>query len=330
MQNYGIDNGLYAVKLVNGKAVYIPSSGFYPYLSVESEVNESFLYEVEGKKFTVVEKPSNNSNHQFLQTRTDDFPYSEMNLALVYHSLIKAGATGEVGICTGLPFNQYYLETGTKNNELINKVKESFKKDVKVIQDYKDLPVIVEHKICSEGVAGYFDLKFNQDGTINEEFQQLQNNGLIAIADIGGSTTDIVTFDGDTIDFSRSSTIDIGGLWLKDAVSAHLKVHLNSSGALPDKMIDDIIINNGVYASRNLDFSDVLSELKLELATKITNQIKHKIRNTADVSLIAFIGGGSLTLKDQLKALYPAELVKFVKDPIHANARGMLKLMKYL
>lgn len=338
MQYYGIDNGLFAVKLVNGKNVYVPSrvlSGFYPYLSVESEVNESYLYEINGKKFTIVEKPSNNSNHQFLQTRTDDFPYSEMNLALVYHSLLKSGAKGDVSICTGLPFNQYYLETGVKNTELIEKVKKSFKDHVTVCQDDNgvvggDLPVIVEHKICSEAVAGYFDLKFNQDGSLNQEFQRLQNNGLIAIVDIGGSTTDIVTFDGNTIDFSRSSTIDIGGLWLKDSVSAHVKVLLNSSGLLPDKMIDDIIINNGIYSPRNLDFSDLLNTLKLELANKITNQVKHKIRNTHDLSLIAFIGGGSLTLMHQLQNLYSTELVKFVKDPIHANARGMLKLLKYL
>lgn len=332
MQSYGVDNGLFAVKLVNGKTTYIPSrvlSGHYPYLSVISEENESFLYEINGNKYTVVEKPSVNSNHRFLQTRTDDFPYSDITQVLVYHSLIKAGATGEVAICTGLPFNQYYSETGVKNTGLIDKVKAAFKREVNVIQAHDNLPVIAKHSVCSEGVAGYFDLKFNDDGTINEEFAELQQSGVVCIVDIGGSTTDIVTFDGDTIDFSRSSTIDIGGLWLKDQVAAHVKVKLGASG-LPDKMIDDIIVNGGVYSAKNIDFTTELNTLKLELANEITNQVKHKIRNTNDINLIAFIGGGSLTLKDQLKSLYSAEIARFVKDPIHANARGMLKLMKYL
>ena len=76
--------------------------------------------------------------------------------------------------------------------------------------------------------------------------------------------------------------------------------------------------------------TDNWESIPLELANKITNQVKHKIRNTSDVSLIAFIGGGSLTLKTQLKDLYSPELVRFVRDPIYANARGMLKLLKYL
>lgn len=332
MQQYGIDNGLFAVKLVNGKVTYVPSrvlSGHYPSLSVLTEENESFLYEINGNKYTVIEKPSANTSHRFLQTRTDDFPYSDITQVLVYHALLKAGATGEVAICTGLPFNQYYSETGVKNTDLISKVKEAFKRTVNVIQPYDNLPIVSEHMVCSEGVAGYFDLKFNQDGSINEEFTNLQQNGVVSVVDIGGSTTDIVTFDGDSLDFSRSSTIDIGGLWLKDQVAAHVKVKMGASG-LPDKMIDEIIVNNGLYPAKNLDFSEILNTLKLELANEITNQVKHKIRNTSDINLIAFIGGGSLTLKEQLKSLYSPQIARFVKDPINANARGMLKLLKYL
>lgn len=329
---FGIDNGLFAVKLVNGKTTYVPSrviSGHYPSLSVVTGENDSFLYEINGNKYTVIEKPSANTSHRFLQTRTDDFPYSDITQVLVYHSLLKAGATGNISICTGLPFNQYYSETGVKNLELIQKVKKAFTREVKVIQPYENLPVIVEHSVCSEGVAGFFDLKFNDDGSLNDEFTSLQQAGVVCIVDIGGSTTDIVTFDGDSIDFSRSSTIDIGGLSLKDQVAAHVKVKMGASG-LPDKMLDDIISNHGLYPAKNLDFSDILDELKIELANEITNQVKHKIRNTSDINLIAFIGGGSLILKDQLKKLYPSSIARFVKDPINANARGMLKLIKYL
>ena len=327
---YGIDDGHDAVKIVNGKVLYIPSrvlSGHYPYLSISSEENESFLYEIDGHKFTVVEKPSINAGHRFLQTRTDDYPYSDLNLVLVYHSLIRSGATGECHICTGLPFNQYYTETGQKNRELLDKKKASFERAIFAVNEKNDLS-IVEHRICAEGVAGYFDLKYNQDGTINQEIEDLNQKGVICIVDIGGRTTDIVTLDNESIDFTRSRTVDIGGLSLKDNLTSKVKNKLGVN-SIPDKMIDDIIRNNGLYPNKNIDVSDILSELKMELADEIANNVKHNIKNTADISLIAFIGGGSILLKEQLSKLYSRELAKFVKDPINSNARGMLKLLKY-
>lgn len=327
---YGIDDGHDAVKLVNGKTLYIPSrvlSGHYPYLSISNDENDSFLYEVNGHKFTVVEKPSMNAGHRFLQTRIDDFPYNELNLVLVHHALLRAGAEGACQICTGLPFNQYYSNDGQKNKQLLELKKQAFMSQVTALNSDVEIQ-IADHKICSEGVAGYFDLKYHQDGTINEEFAEYSENGVICIVDIGGRTTDIVTFDNESIDFTRSSTVDIGGLWLKDNLIGKVKAKLNVN-SIPDKMIDDIIRNDGLYPQKNIDVSDILSGLKKELADEIANNIKYNIKRTADISLIAFIGGGSLLLNKPLQKLYSPELAKFVKDPLHSNARGMLKLLKY-
>jgi plasmid segregation protein ParM len=326
---FGIDDGHDAVKVVNGKPLYIPSrviSGHYPYISITSEENESCLYEIDGHKFTVLDRPSLNIDHIFLPTRTDDFPYSDLNLALVYHSLLRAGADGEVSICTGLPFSQYYVD-GSKNRSLIEKKKQSFTRNV-IAKNAITTPIIVEHRICSEGVAGYFDLKYNQDGSLNNEFDDFINSGVICIVDIGGRTTDIVTMDSDSISFNRSLTVDVGGMWLKDNLTTKIKAKLEVN-AIPDKMIDDIIHNNGVYPRKGIDFTEELKLLKKELADKISSHIKHSVKNTTDLSLIAFIGGGSLLLVDQLRSLYPKDLAKFVKDPVHSNARGMLKLLKF-
>lgn len=330
IKDYGIDDGHDAVKLVNGKTLYIPSrviSGHYPYLSVSNDENDSFLYEINGHKFTVIEKPSINAGHRFLQTRIDDFPYNELNLVLVYHALLRAGAEGKCNICTGLPFNQYYSTDGQKNRQLLDLKKNAFKSKVTAVNSDVKLE-IVEHRVCAEGVAGYFDLKYNQDGTINQEFDDHCENGVICIVDIGGRTTDIVTFDNESIDFTRSNTVDIGGLWLKDNLIGKVKAKLDVN-SIPDKMIDDIIRNDGLYPRKNIDVKDILDGLKKELADEIANNIKHNIKRTADISLIAFIGGGSLLLHKPLKNLYSPELAKFVKDPLHSNARGMLKLLKF-
>lgn len=326
----GVDDGHFGIKAVNGKTLYIPSriiSGNYPYISLTSDENVSFVYEVDSKQYTVVERPSLNSGHRFLQTRTDDFPSSDMNLILVYHALVRAGVDGDCSICTGLPFNQFYTKTGQKNKALIESKKQSFTRVVTALNAV-NIPIINEHIVCSEGVAGYFDLKYNQDGSVNEEFMDLSSKGLVCLVDIGGRTTNIIVIDNGAIDFSRSTTVDIGCLSLKDNFTSRLEAKLNTAG-IPDKMVDEMMMQDGIYKDKNIDASDILNPLKVELAVEIVNNVKHKIKNNADLALIAFIGGGSVLLMDQLKKLYDKSLVKFVKDPVNSNARGMQKLLKY-
>lgn len=330
---YGIDDGHFSVKLINGKPLYFPArvlSGHYPFLSVNDEENNSFLYEVSGKKYTVIEKPALSGTLRFLETRTDDFPYSDINLVLAYHALIKAGVEGECHICTGLPFNQYYINN-QKNIPLIEKKRESFSREV-IACNAKVKPVIYTHKIASEGVAGYFDLKFNEDGSLNEEIEQLKQEGLICVIDIGGRTTEIVTLYDDNIDFNRSTTLDLGGLFLKDSVTEQLKVKMQTN-SFPDSVIDQLIENDGKYVHTNpekcIDAKDILDSVKLDMSNEIANHIRHNVGDSRDISALIFIGGGSLLLKKDLKSLYSTKIARFVKDPVHANARGMRKLVQF-
>jgi hypothetical protein len=53
----------------------------------------------------------------------------------------------------------------------------------------------------------------------------------------------------------------------------------------------------------------------------------HFLPQTLNTSLIAFIGGGSIMLNNELKSIFPSEYTKFVVNPIFSNARGMKKLL---
>ena len=330
---YGIDDGHFSVKLMNGKPLYFPSrvlSGHYPFLSVTDDENNSFLYEVDGKKYTVVEKPALSGSLRFLETRTDDFPYSDINLILAYHALIKAGIDGDCHICTGLPFNQYYINN-QKNMSLIERKKNSFSRNIKAINS-KVIPIIKSHKIAAEGVAGYFDLKYNEDGSLSDEIEQLKQEGLICIVDIGGRTTEIVTLYDDSIDFNRSTTLDLGGIWLKDAITEQLKVKMDTN-AFPDSVIDSLIQNDGIFEHRNpekcIDARQILDSIRSDMSNEIANHIRHNVGDSRDISVIAFIGGGSLLLKKELKDLYSSQIARFVSDPVHCNARGFRKLIQF-
>ena len=330
---YGIDDGHFSIKIVNGVQKYFPSrvlSGNLPYLSINDDENKSFVYEVDGNIYTVVEEPAINSGLHFLDTRTDDFPFSDINLILVYHSLVRAGVDGDCKICTGLPFNQYYVNHA-RNQTLIDKKLASFKRKVNPVNS-SNIPNIIEHRVMAEGVGGYMDLRFDEDGSISLELDQLAQDGLVSIVDIGGRTTDIVTFDNNNIAFNRSTTLDIGGLTIKENLLQFLRAELKTN-TLPDKIIDDLLINNGIFEHRQKDKSInvqvQLAEMKKQVAASIINQIKRNIGvDGRDSATVVFIGGGSMLLKEQIIHLYPKTMTKFVKDPLYSNARGFCKALK--
>lgn len=330
MQYLGLDDGHFSVKCVGvEKQFTFPSkvvNGFYPFMSVVEDTNMSSLYTVDdnSNKYTVMSQDAISATMRFLDTRTDDFPHSDINLVLINHALLLSEVDSEVTICSGLPFQQYYINNA-KNIKLIQKKKSNIERLVK-IENSDKLPQIKEHKVVAEGVAGYFDLKFNSDGSLNDEIENIKQDGLICIVDIGGRTTDIVTMYNDAVDFNRSATLDIGGLYLQDTITEKVKAKFGYN-ALPNKTID-ALTKDGVY--KNIQAQDIVNNAKKEMANEIANAIKSKIGQNSDIGLIAFIGGGSILLKEQLNKLYNDELARFVKDPIFSNARGMCKMAKYL
>jgi hypothetical protein len=330
MQYLGLDDGHFSVKCVGiEKQFTFPSkvvNGFYPFMSVIEDSNMSSMYTVEdnNNKYTVMSQDAISSTMRFLDTRTDDFPYSDINLVLINHALLLSEVDSDVTICSGLPFQQYYINNA-KNTKLIQKKKNNIERLVK-IENSDKLSKIKEHKVVAEGVAGYFDLKFNSDGSLNDEIENIKHDGLICIVDIGGRTTDVVTMYNDAVDFNRSATLDIGGLYLQDTITEKVKAKFGYN-ALPNKTID-ALTKDGIY--KNIDAQDIVNNAKKEMANEIANAIKSKIGQNSDIGLIAFIGGGSLLLKEQLNKLYDNNLARFVKDPIFSNARGMCKMAKYL
>ncbi len=330
MQYLGLDDGHFSVKCFGMDKQYtFPSkvvNGFYPFISVIEDNNVSSLYTVEdnSNKYTVISQDAISSTMRFLDTRTDDFPFSDINLVLINHALLLSEIDSEVTICSGLPFQQYYMNN-TKNTNLIQKKKNNIERLVK-IEHFDKVPSVLEHKVVAEGVAGYFDLKFNNDGKLNEEIEDIKQDGLICIVDIGGRTTDIVTMYNDAVDFNRSITLDVGGLYLQDSITEKVKAKFGYN-AIPNKTID-AITKNGIY--KNIEAYDIVNNAKKEMANEIANAIKSKIGQNSDIGLIAFIGGGSILLKEQLNKLYENTLARFVKDPIFSNARGMCKMVKYL
>jgi plasmid segregation protein ParM len=318
---YGIDDGHSSIKIVNGKKENFPSRvtvGRSNSFNVITGEVDNATYTVNGNSYTVV-----GSDESAFDTRTEDFPTSDINVVLVNHALDRQNATGDIAICTGLPFNRFYTK-GVSNSQLIEAKKTALSQAVKGCQNEFN---IIKHFVCAEGVAGYYDLVLNDDGSFNENIKDAIADDTVVIVDIGGRTTDIVTFRAGKIDFSKSVTMDIGCLNVEDSLRENLQSELKCYD-IPQTAIKKTIENQGIYIStkNEFDFSKILNESKRELASNIVNRLKAIVKNTIDLSLVVFIGGGSILVKDDLKALFDEKYIKFSKDPIYANARGMRKL----
>ncbi len=319
----GIDDGHSSIKGVNGKCFSMQSKvnyGIVKSFNVKTGADDNSIYTINGQNYTISTDVDN-----ALETRTDDFPTSDINIALVNHTLSEMDVTGDVAICTGLPFNRFY-QNSEENTQLITGKVNAFKTPITANHDINFN--IVQHLVCSQGVAVYFDLLLNDDGSEDADMRNEFGNESVFIIDIGGGTTDIVSFKNDNIQFKSSVTLDIGCLTVEEELYHKVTSRLNNY-KIPKSIIPNIIKNEGLFiASKSeYDFSAELDESKLNLAGSIVNKVKQMISNTMDVSVIAFAGGGSILLKKELQALFPDKYVKFIADPVFSNARGMKKLL---
>lgn len=326
---YGVDDGHDSIKCINGNQVLVPSkvmSGKKLMLDSVTGEQKNSLYTINGNDFTISQDSLNSASNIFLDTRIEKFPMSDLNIVLVHHALKESNAIGDVVISTGLPFNRYY-KNSVVNKELIDAKKKAFKVNIEF--ENKKFK-IVDHHVCSEAVAAYYDIVLNDDGTDNKTVKDMIGNENVVIVDIGGRTTDIVTINNGAIDFERSCTLDMGGLIVKDKVKSSIETTMNVYNT-PDNLIKNIIENKEAFEKYKNKFGldgKIIDNAKLALSNDIQYTINKTISNTIDVAFIAFVGGGSILLENEFKSMFNKEIVKFVKNPVFANARGMKKIAR--
>ena len=73
----------------------------------------------------------------------------------------------------------------------------------------------------------------------------------------------------DAVDFNRSATLDIGGLYLQDTITEKVKAKFGYN-ALPNKTID-ALTKDGVY--KNIQAQDIVNNAKKEMANEMIEYI---------------------------------------------------------
>lgn len=320
----GVDDGHYSIKLIgdNGEMITIPSRALQGRHIIQMGEDDGSFYSTEGTSYTVNEHLQNAED-----TRFNDYPRSNLNRVLVHHALRLAGYGGkDVSIATGLPVSYYYLNSGEKNEVLINSKVLSL---AKAVESAKPTAKIVSNIVTTEAIAAYFDQLMDMDGHPSADHEELAD-AMVGVIDVGGKTTDcaVVHPGGTAVDSARSGSNDNGVLKLNSAVESKLRTEFDLDNVIP-RMIESAIRHGKVKISgEEKDVSAMVNEEKQKLADAIMAGVRTKIGSGKDLDFILFVGGGAIVLRDQLAAHFPH--ARFPDRPEFANARGMYKIAKYI
>lgn len=332
----GIDDGHSDVKVVleDGSVFKYPTRIAYGAFAADFPGMESAItvYGVldEANKETLY------TTHQFLadadciDIRFDGYPQSDMNLVMVQNALINTGFAGQdVVITTGLPVQNHYTSDGRINAELVDAKNANLQRTVKAAGDVP-MANIIKSYVATEAIASFVDAIMNLDGSKSELFAKLTGE-TVAVLDIGGKTTDFAVLHqgGRIVDKKRLGSLPIGILELKDTIRNYIcqNYKLSSIGI---KHIESVLNTAKFkYGGKEYDLAAELDKMKGSFVRHVFGSLDRKLGDLGDVDCILCVGGGAALLRENLLAKYHGQAI-VVDNPEFANARGMLKIAKYI
>lgn len=275
-------------------------------------------------------------------TRVDDYPVSIVNRVLFTHALHQAGLFGKpLRMSVTLPLADYYLPSGAVNSNLVQRVVENFSANniVPEFGEFAQQTADVQFvRVSPEAVSAWFDWAMDEHGEVNENYEQmLENEGVVLIVDVGGSTTDIValTLTPDlTVLNEKSGTRKLGVLDVQAQMVEGFLEQRRQEGVIQDVGHEEVLSakqKQSMPTATRIFFGGVaydITELRKQCVASVADQIASFIRETSGNPLsyhgIVVVGGGSVVFREMLaERLGPG--AAFLDE--YSNARGALKLM---
>lgn len=291
-------------------------------------------YETEGRQFTVAD---GQALIKTLDTRTLDYPISDLNRTLVNHSLSNCNLGGkEIYLISGLPVDQYYKD-GKPNTVLIEQKKQSLFKPVARIGAGKSMAIIVKQAVVSEAIAAFYDVLIQPDGTFDAAIHDLIKRRPVAIVDMGGKTLDIaVVIEGVSgVYGDRSGTENIGVLSLITKVATKIKSAFDLNNDPPAAYVEEAFRTKQYELfGESRDVSEIIESSCTEYLKEVRNFFLTKVGDGSDLGAAVFVGGGTEMIRTALGADAFASIYKgkriIATDAEYANSRGMWKYAQFV
>lgn len=273
-----------------------------------------------------------------IDIRVDGYQYSKENMALIANGLDKLNIFDKkIILGTTAPIGRQF------SAELVSRIKAEFSGGKIERLGNSAVLQVIDVLTYGEGLLAAYDWFITDDGRVNKEAHKAGTNRFLVI-DIGGGTTDVVTIVNEgqvTTDKSRTGTIE--GCGIID-ITREAKVHIDRElrNAFTEKghgnyftestvgVIEDILLNDGIYTSKafgvRVDMSKLIHEIRSTFVRKLLVEVSRIGENMSTYDKILFVGGGALLLGKELRERIPGAV--YLDE--FGNAKGLLKLMTHI
>ena len=150
----------------------------------------------------------------------------------------------------------------------------------------------------------------------------------VGLVDIGGRTTDIaVALPGWEVDTKYTGTIRTGYLDILKALSDQLKEKYKT-GDIEISALEKAVKNNAIqlFTGDPVDITEEVTKARRMVSGEIIREVGRRFGNVKHMAGICYFGGGAEDMRKDLEE----EKVVIPEKPQFSNARGYLKIAKYL
>jgi len=321
----GLDDGYAFTKLAlpDGRLIAVPSRarlGRAKVSWIDSAAPRIFEYETESQAYAVGEVDGE-------PTYFDAYPFSGLNRAIVQHALQQAGLGGQsVHAVSGLPVGSFYQGDGSRREETLARKRASLKLGVDPL-DGRLSAAVAFHEVIPEALAAWYDHVISEsDGGVQLAAERLQVP--IAVVDIGGRTTDYVVVADQAVRHSASGSLHCGLLDVKREVAEGIRARFDIE-TVSERAVEEALQSGQVRLfGKTQDVSVLVKTAQRQVVERLHAETQRQLGRGAELERILFVGGGTVALAEQIHDWFPNQTV--AEHPAFANARGMLKYLRYV
>ena len=260
-------------------------------------------------------------------THFDGYPFSGLNRAIVQHALQVATLSGEsVHAVSGLPVGTFYLKDGSRRADIVERKRASLEQAVQPI-DGRLPAAIAFHEVIPEALAAWYDhVITGSDDGVALDAERLA--APVAVVDIGGRRTDFVVVADQAVRHDASGSLRCGLLDVKRQVADGIRARFDLE-EIPDRAAHEATRTGRIRLfGKTQDVTPLVRDAHQQLIERLHAETQPQLGRGAELDRILFVGGGAAVLADAIKDWFPNQSV--VPEPAFANARGMLKYLRYV
>ncbi|MEE4378232.1 MAG: ParM/StbA family protein [Candidatus Competibacteraceae bacterium] len=321
----GLDDGYAFTKIAlpDGRLLAIPSrarvgqSGVTWIHEAEQRISE---YETEDTVYSVGALDGS-------PTHFEGYPWSGLNRSVVQHALQQAGLAGKsVHAVSGLPVSTFYRKSGEHRQETIARKRDSLKQTVRPLSGA--LPAgIAFHEVIPEALAAWYDyviVELEDGVTLDADRVSVP----LAIVDIGGRTTDYVVVKDQGILHASSGSLQCGMLNVKQSVADGIQERFDLE-TLSEQLVSQAVEHKIVrLQGKEHDVAALVEAAMREVVERIHDETRRQLGLGIELDRVLFVGGGTVALSKHISNWFPHQAI--AEHPAFANARGMLKYLRYV